>query len=85
MGFDVEYLGRQPEKLYSNFTCDGCGCKLDLVGPGQESGSTEYIQPDDTLQMKLEGGVRDGHRSLRRCYRAGAEYSVLWWLYQEAM
>jgi len=50
MGFDVEILPRKPDKIYSNVTCDGCGKATKNIS------SDEYLQPDDALILRLEGG-----------------------------
>lgn len=50
MTFKVETLPRQPKQKYYDVTCDGCNVEVKKVF------SDEYLQPDDCLILRLEGG-----------------------------
>lgn len=56
MTYDVERLPWQPEKLYRNVKCDGCGAALAPVTPPLGDGAWLSLQPDDALEVRLVGG-----------------------------
>lgn len=56
MPFDVEHLPKQPERLYRNVTCDGCGAALKPVYTDRDDGAWSCLQPDDALEIHLVGG-----------------------------